>query len=98
MEVNANVIIYTTEYCGFCIQAKRLLSRKNVRFTEVDVGDRPDLRTWIAKASGQRTVPQVFINGRAVGGFTDIAALEQQGKLDPMLAAAPDPSAPPLPQ
>jgi glutaredoxin 3 len=98
MSVNANVIIYTTEYCGFCVQAKRLLSKKNVSYTEIDVGDRSDLRSWLVQASGQRTVPQIFINGQSVGGFTDIAALDRGGKLDAMLSTPPDPSSPPLPK
>lgn len=97
MSINANVTIYTTRYCGYCMAAKDLLSRKKVRFTEIGADGRPDLRAWLAKVSGQRTVPQVFINGRPVGGFTDVSALDEDGELDVMLAAAPDPNAPALP-
>jgi glutaredoxin 3 len=98
MNANANVTIYTTAYCGFCVRAKQLLTQKRVKFTEIDVGDRPDLRKWIAAKSGQRTVPQVFINGKAVGGFSDIDALDRRGALDPILAEAPSPSAEELPK
>jgi glutaredoxin 3 len=98
MSVRANVTIYTTAYCGYCMQAKRLLTQKSVPYTEIDVGDRPDIRSWLVQESGQRTVPQVFINGASVGGFTDIAALDRKGALDTMLAEAPDASAPSLPK
>lgn len=98
MSANANVTIYTTAYCGFCARAKRLLTEKQVKFTEIDVESRPDLRTWIAKASGQRTVPQVFINGKSVGGFSDIDALDRRGALDTLLADPPSAGAEELPR
>lgn len=87
--MGADVTIYTTEYCAYCVRVKALLSKKAAPFTEIDVGERGDLRTWLVEASGQRTVPQVFINGRSVGGFTDVAELERQGELDPLLARSP---------
>jgi glutaredoxin 3 len=87
--VAARVIIYTTNYCPYCVQAKRLLTRKNVAFTEINVEERPDLRKFLVEASGQRTVPQIFINGRSVGGYSDIAVLERKGELDRLLAAPP---------
>lgn len=89
MSVNASVTIYTTAYCGFCTRAKRLLAEKKVKFTEVDVEERPDLRSWLVGASGQRTVPQVFINGKSVGGFSDISALDARGELDRLLGEGP---------
>lgn len=85
----AQVTIYTTPWCPFCHEAKRLLSQKKTSFTEVDVEGRPDLRSFLASTSGQRTVPQVFINGESVGGFTDISALDEEGELDRLLDAAP---------
>jgi glutaredoxin 3 len=94
----AVVTIYVTDYCGFCARAKRLLTQKRVRFTEVNVEDRTDLRAWLREASGQRTVPQIFINGRSVGGFTDISALDEAGELDPLLEEVPDAGAPPMPR
>jgi len=87
--VPADVAIYTTNYCPYCTRAKALLGKKGVPFTEIAVDDRADLRAWVAAASKQRTVPQIFINGQAVGGFTDIAALDQKGVLDEMLGRAP---------
>lgn len=94
----AEVILYVTEYCGFCTRAKRLLTQKGVRFTEIHVEGRTDLRAWLREASGQHTVPQIFINGRSVGGFTDVSALDEAGELDPLLEAPPDADAPLLPR
>ncbi|MDI3287095.1 glutaredoxin 3 [Polyangium sp. 15x6] len=94
----ADVAIYTTPWCPYCHRAKALLSGKKIRFEEIDVDTRPDLRRWLSEATRQRTVPQVFINNRPVGGFTDIAALEQKGELDALLSEAPPPDLPPLPR
>jgi glutaredoxin 3 len=87
----AAVTLYTTPYCGFCHRAKALLEEKNVAFREIDVDDRPDLRTWLVERTRQRTVPQVFVNGKPLGGYTDIAALDRAGKLDALLEAPPSP-------
>ena len=59
----ANVTIYTTNVCPYCVRAKDLLNKKNVAFTDVNVETRPDLREWLVERSKQRTVPQVFVNG-----------------------------------
>ena len=75
----------------------RLLRQKGAPFTEIDVDDREDLRSWLMSASGQRTVPQIFVNGEPLGGYTDVAALDQEGKLDPLLAEAPPAGAAALP-
>jgi glutaredoxin 3 len=96
--MSADVLLYTTPSCPYCHAAKRLLGQKQVAFTEIDVEARPELRSWLVSASGQRTVPQVFINGQSMGGFSDIDALEHQGGLDPLLAQAPEPGSPPLPR
>lgn len=92
--MSAEVVVYTTDYCPYCTRAMALLKKKKIPFTEVDVSDRPDLRAWLIEASGQRTVPQVFINGKAMGGFTDIAEADRKGALDPLLATAPSPGDP----
>lgn len=94
----ADVTIYTTGYCGFCVRAKHLLGEKGVRYTEINVEGREDLRAWLRGETGQRTVPQVFINGRSVGGYTDIAGLDDAGELDPLLAEASEPGAQPMPR
>jgi glutaredoxin 3 len=81
------VEIYTTQICPYCASAKRLLSRKGVAFVEIDVGRDPALRAaMVDRAGGLRTVPQIFIGGRHVGGSDDLHALDHAGKLDPLLA------------
>ncbi len=81
------VEIYTTPICPYCMAAKRLLTRKGVAFTEIDVSRDPALRdAMTARAGGRRTVPQIFIGGIHVGGSDDLHALDHDGKLDPMLA------------
>jgi glutaredoxin 3 len=82
-------VIYTTPTCWFCHAAKRLLQGKGVPFEEIDVVGRQDLRAWLVEVSRQRTVPQIFINGASIGGYTELAALETQGELDERLAEAP---------
>jgi glutaredoxin 3 len=78
--------IYTTGYCPYCHAAKRLLSRKGVEFTEIDVtGDSKRRSEMVARANGRMTVPQIFIGSTHVGGYDDLAALDRAGKLDPML-------------
>lgn len=82
------VEIYTSPLCGFCHAAKRLLNQKGVDFTEIDVLQEPARKPeMIARASGRRTVPQIFVGETHVGGCDDLFALEQDGKLDPLLAA-----------
>ncbi|MFB1482473.1 glutaredoxin 3 [Corallococcus sp. RDP092CA] len=82
------VKIYTTTYCGFCVRAKDLLKRKGVAYEEVDVTGDDEARAKLVELSnGQRTVPQIFIGDTHVGGYSDMAALDREGKLDPMLHA-----------
>ena len=98
MSARADVRIYVTTTCPYCIAAKRLLGKKQAAFTEIDVSSRSDLRSWLVSASGQRTVPQIFINGAPMGGYTDIAELDEQGELDRLIAEAPTAGIPPLPR
>ena len=83
-----SVTIYTTMFCPYCHMAKDLLKRKGVAFEEIDVGGKPDLRQEMTrKAGGRSTVPQIWIGEAHVGGCDDLYALDQQGKLDELLAA-----------
>lgn len=79
------VQIYTTPYCGYCRSVKRLLSSKGVPYAEIDVSGDHAKRRWLVEVSGQRTVPQVFIEGRPYGGYTDLVKLDRQGQLDAIL-------------
>ncbi len=83
----AKVIVYTTEYCPYCVRAKNLLRHKGVAFEEIDVSDDDALREQVVTESGRRTVPQIFIDGKPIGGFDELNALEQDGELDRILAA-----------
>ena len=83
----SNVVVYTTRVCPYCIRAKALLKKKGVAFSEIDVSNDPEKRTWLVSATGQRTVPQIFINDQPIGGFDDMAALNRKGELDRLLAA-----------
>jgi len=96
--MSADVLVYLTQWCPYCSAAKELLRDKKVAFTEIDVDGRQDLRRWLVSASGQRTVPQVFINGQPVGGFSDLERLEDEGKLTKLLGEPPTPGLPPLPR
>lgn len=83
-----HVEIYTTPSCGYCQAAKRLLGRKGVAFKEIDVSGDYDLRIAMTqRAEGRRSVPQIFIGDVHVGGCDDLYALDEAGKLDPLLAA-----------
>lgn len=82
------VEIYTSPLCGYCHAAKRLLNQKGVSFSEVNVLEHPERKAeMIQRANGGRTVPQIFIGETHVGGCDDLFALEQAGRLDPLLAA-----------
>lgn len=81
----AKVVIYTTSYCPFCTRAKNLLRSKGVAFQEIDVSDDDAKRQWLVKTTGMRTVPQIFVNEQALGGYDDIAELDRAGKLDALL-------------
>ena len=82
------VEIYTSPLCGFCHAAKRLLNQKGVSFTEFNVLTNPKLKPeMIQRANGKRTVPQIFVGEKHIGGCDELYALERAGKLDPLLAA-----------
>jgi glutaredoxin 3 len=82
------VIVYSQPFCGYCSAAKRLLQQKGVEVAEVDVmveaGRRAEM---VERSGGRRTVPQIFIDGRHVGGYDDLSALDRSGELDRLLAS-----------
>jgi len=79
------VQVYSKENCPYCVRAKALLDRKGVRYEEIDAEGKDEIRTWLVEASGQMTLPQIFVDGRSLGGFSDIDALDRAGKLDALL-------------
>jgi glutaredoxin 3 len=85
----AKIDIYTVRYCPYCQDAKDLLSSKGVSYNEIDVTGKRDVRKqMIQRAHGRSTYPQIFIGPTHVGGCDDLYALEEAGKLDPLLAEA----------
>ena len=82
----AKIEIYTTPFCGYCARAKGLLDSKGAAYEEMDVMMDERKRTEMRERSKRSTVPQIFINGQHIGGSDELAALEQAGKLDPLLA------------
>jgi glutaredoxin 3 len=81
------VVMYSTAFCGYCTRARSLLDRKGVAVTEIKVDERPEDRAaMLARSGGRRTVPQIFIGDRHVGGYDDLAALDRSGELDRLLA------------
>lgn len=84
----SNIKIYTTPICPYCVRAKALLKKKGAAFDEIDVFMDADARAEMEdKSNGRRTVPQIFIGDKHVGGCDDLYALESQGELDPLLAS-----------
>ena len=86
----AAVLMYCTAACPFCQSAEQLLLRKGAKIEKLRVDLQPELRAEMTrKAGGRRTVPQIWIGSRHVGGCDDLYALEREGKLDPLLEATP---------
>jgi glutaredoxin 3 len=84
---SAVVEMYLTQWCPYCRRARALLQSKGVQALEIDIEAEPGRRAEMIKRSGRRTVPQIFIDGRHVGGSDDLHALDAAGQLDPLLAS-----------
>lgn len=83
------VEIYTSPFCPFCHRAKSLLEKKQIPFTEIDVQSTPGARAeMMQRTGGAKTVPQIFIDGRGIGGSDDLAELNRKGELDTLLGLA----------
>ena len=87
----SEVRIYTTNYCGYCHAAKALLTSRGVAFQEIDCSNDSATRKWLIEQTGQRTVPQIFIAGVPVGGFSELSGLDRAGKLRSILAGESSP-------
>ncbi|MCA9710307.1 MAG: glutaredoxin [Myxococcales bacterium] len=86
-DVAAPVVVYTTRWCGYCHAALALLRDRDIEHVEIDVSGNHDARRWMREVTRQSTVPQVFVGGRSIGGYTELAALDRSGELDRMLAS-----------
>jgi glutaredoxin 3 len=82
----ADVVMYTSAYCPYCLNAERLLASKGVSVTKIRVDLEPEQRIIMMERTGRRTVPQIYIDDRHIGGFDDLRALDLAGGLDPLLA------------
>jgi glutaredoxin 3 len=84
----AKIVVYSTQVCPYCTRAKALLRAKHLEFEEIDVGRDAKLREEAIRLSGgRRTVPQIFIDGRSIGGYDELYEMEQSGELDRLVGA-----------
>lgn len=81
----AKVVVYSKDPCPYCVRAKSFLSDKGVAFEEIDLTDKPEEIDRIKQETGWRTVPIIMINDKLIGGYTDLKALDEEGKLDSLL-------------
>lgn len=85
----AKIEVYSTTYCPYCVRAKALLDAKDLDYQEIDVTGKDEERiALVQKSGGRKTVPQIFINDKPIGGYDDLRALEESGELDHLLAGA----------
>jgi glutaredoxin 3 len=88
-EVSADIVMYSTGWCPYCDRARALLQRRGATFREVKVDEDADERdTMLKRSGGRRTVPQIFIGDRHVGGYDELYALDKAGELDKLLGPA----------
>jgi len=81
------VQIYTTRWCGYCVRAKALLGDRGIGYEEISLDDEPGFRALLQERTGGWTVPQVLIDGRPIGGYTELWRLDREGRLAELLAA-----------
>jgi len=85
----SNVVIYSSNYCGFCFRAKALLNKKNISYREINVDMNAKARSeMLSRSSGGKTVPQIIIGDEPIGGCDELYALESSGNLDKLLKLA----------
>jgi len=82
----SHVIVFSSPFCGYCAAAKRLLMNKGADFIEINILTNPERRQEMIELSGRRSVPQVFVGGQHIGGYTELSALDASGELDTLLA------------
>lgn len=82
---DAKVVLYTTAWCPYCRMALELFRIKGVDVENIDVQGDHEKRQWLREATGQSTVPQIFIAGKSYGGYSDVSAMDRRGELDPLL-------------
>ena len=85
MESPARITIYGNEHCCYCTAARTLLENKGLSFEDISISGDPDMRREVTERSGSQQIPQIFINGKSIGGFDELYMLEQSGELDRLL-------------
>jgi glutaredoxin 3 len=83
----SKVTVYTTEPCSYCVRVKGLLKARGVEFSEINLSKDPEGRAALARETGMMSFPQVIVDGQLIGGFTDVQAAAESGRLDELLAA-----------
>jgi len=83
----ARIRVYSTRWCGYCVRAKALLETRGIDFEEISLDDDPAFRQKLFDLTGGWTVPQILIDGRPIGGYTELWRLDRDGRLDDELAA-----------
>ena len=83
----ARIVMYTTNWCVFCVRAKALLDSKGLEYDEINLDDDPRFRAKLLELTGGWTVPQILIDDRPIGGYTELWRLDRDGRLDELLAA-----------
>ena len=78
----SSIQIYTTGYCPYCIRAKELLARKGIKFEEINLDGNLEELNALKNRTGHRTVPQIFIDGKMIGGFSELAGMDSRGELE----------------
>jgi len=78
--------MYTTEWCGYCVRAKQLLEKRGIEYEEVHMDEDPEFRQKLLDLTGRWTVPQIFVDGRAIGGYMELSALDRTGGLDELVS------------
>ena len=73
--------VYTSDFCPYCVNVKRLLDARGLGYSEVNIGSDFEKRKWLIETTGQRTVPQIFIADKSIGGYTELVALDRSGEL-----------------
>ena len=82
-----SVKVYTTDYCGFCVSAKKLLERRGISYEEINLARDADSRAELSSMTGMFTFPQIVVDGEAIGGFAELLAADRDGRLGELLAA-----------
>jgi glutaredoxin 3 len=83
----SSVTVYTTDYCGFCTSAKKLLERRGIDYEEINLARDADSRAQLSTLTGMFTFPQILVEGQPIGGFAQLVAADREGRLGELLAA-----------